>query len=342
MKSAWKAWAWRVGKALLVLVILGAVGRQFYGDLTRLDPTQLQLRPGWLAVSALCYLGGLALSAWFWHHLLYVFGQRPHLTAALRGYFLGHLGKYVPGKAWALLLRGGCVAGPDVRFGVAIVSSFYEVLTTMAAGGLVAAVIFGLDPPHVPGLEWHPAWTGVILLALCGVPLLPGVFNFAVIRVARRLERGGTPTVPRLRLRTLALGLAATAVGWGLLGAGVWALLQGALAAPPSWDASTWARCTGAIGLAYVAGFLALLWPGGLGVREYFLLHLLAFAGPAAVVAAAVLLLRLVWTAAELVAAAALLLLKPRDESSSPGGSLQEPPGLEDSSRGLQTSVPRP
>ena len=65
------------------------------------------------------------------------------------------------------------------------------------------------------------------------------------------------------------------------------------------------------MGLAYVAGFLAFLVPGGIGVREYFLLHLLAFAGPAKGVAAAVLVLRLVWTAAELVAAGVLFFVKP-------------------------------
>ena len=51
--------------------------------------------------------------------------------------------------------------------------------------------------------------------------------------------------------------------------------------------------------------------PSGVGVREYFLLALLGFAGPEALVAMAVLLLRLVWTATELLLAGLLLPLRP-------------------------------
>jgi uncharacterized membrane protein YbhN (UPF0104 family) len=307
MKTAWKRRAWLIFKWLLALAILLAIGRQFYGDLARLDLHQLELRPGWLILSAVLYLLGLSLSAWYWYHLLHAFDQRPRLFATVRGYFLGHLGKYVPGKAWALLLRADCVAGPEVRFGVAIISSFYEVLTTMAAGALVAAAVFTVDPRHVPGLDWHPLWTGLILLALCGVPLLPGVFNFVVARMARRFEKIESYALPRLRLTTLVAGLAATSAGWALLGLAVWALLQAVLPEPPALGLETWARCTGSIGLAYVAGFLAVFLPGGIGVREYLLRYLLAFAGPEALIVVAVLLLRVVWTAAEVLLAGVLV-----------------------------------
>src|SRR5947209_5012146 len=160
MSTPWKRRAWPLLKRALALVIVAAVGWQFYRDLSRLDLAELTLRPGWVVVSGALYLAGLAFSAWYWHHLLHVFGERTSLLAAARGYFVGHLGKYVPGKAWALLLRGGAVA-PDVRFGVAVISSFYEVLTTMAAGALVAAVSFVAYPPEVPGLSWPPLLTGL-------------------------------------------------------------------------------------------------------------------------------------------------------------------------------------
>ncbi len=184
MKTAWQRWGWPSLKGILALVILAAIGHKFYGDLGRLDRSTLTLEPGWLLLSGVLYLLGLLPSAWYWHHLLHVFGERPRRLTVLRAYFLGHMGKYVPGKAWALLLRGSFVRGPETRFGVAIISSFYEVLTTMASGALVAAIIFAIDPPDVPGLGWHPLLTRLLLLAACGVPLLPVVFNFLVGRMA--------------------------------------------------------------------------------------------------------------------------------------------------------------
>ncbi len=103
------------------------------------------------------------------------------------------------------------------------------------------------------------------------------------------------------------------AIGWLLLGLSVWALLQGVLREPPPWSIGTWMHCTGSIALAYVAGFLVVVVPAALGVREYFLTHLLAFASPARpTLDAAVIMLRLTWTAVEVIAAAVLLCLRER------------------------------
>jgi hypothetical protein len=356
MKNLLKRWGWPFAKGLLAIAIVVAVGRQFLADLRQPELAELELHPGWLVLSGALYLVGLLLSAWFWHHLLHVFGQRPHLLAVLRAYFLGHLGKYVPGKAWALLLRGGSVRGPRVRFGVAIVASFYEVLTTMAAGALLAALAFVIDPPDVPGLAWHPLLTGLFLLIVCGLPLLPGVFNFVVGRMGERFARLESFRLPRLRLGTLLLGLLATTIGWGFVGLSGWAALQAVLPEPPGLTLLVWLRCCGSIALAYVAGFVVVFMPSGIGVREYFLVPLLAFAGPRPLIVAAVLWLRLVWTASEVVLAGLLLTLpreaedvreepRPQGESSSPGGTAATAPtGLEDSPRGFAAAVfcPRP
>lgn len=312
MKTAWQRWAWPLLKGVLALAILTFIGHRFYTDLSRRDWTTLTLEPGWLLLCGVLYPLGLLPSAWYWHHVMHVFGERPRPLTVLRAYFVGHLGKYVPGKAWALLLRGSFVRGPQTRFGVAIISSFYEVLTTMASGALLAALVFAIDPPEVPGLGWHPLLTGLLLLAACGVPLLPVVFNFIVGRMAARFQQVESFRLPPLRAGTLLVGLAAIAVGWLVLGLSVWAMLQAVLHEPPAWSIGTWMRCSGSIGLAYVAGFLIVFLPGGIGAREYFLLNLLSFAGPQSLIAVAVLLLRLVFTAVEVVLAAVLICIRER------------------------------
>jgi uncharacterized membrane protein YbhN (UPF0104 family) len=313
MRTAWKRWRWPLLKGALGLAILTAIGSKFYIDLSRLDWTTLTLRSEWLVLSSVLYLLGLLPSAWYWHHLLRVFGQRPRRLTVLRAYFMGHMGKYVPGKAWALLLRGNFVRGPHTRFGVAIISSFYEVLTTMASGALLAALIFAFDPPEVPGLGWHPLLTGLLLLAACGVPLLPVVFNFIVGRMAARFQQVESFQLPPLRAGTLLLGLAATGVGWLILGLSVWALTHGVMREPPAWSIAAWLRCTGSIGLALVAGFVIVFLPVGLGARELLLAQLLAFAHPEqATIEAMVIVLRLVWTAVEVIAAAVLICIRER------------------------------
>jgi uncharacterized membrane protein YbhN (UPF0104 family) len=76
----------------------------------------------------------------------------------------------------------------------------------------------------------------------------------------------------------------------------------------------------GAVALCYVAGFVILFAPGGLGVREYVLMKALTprfgiadtttAEGLAIVIA---LLLRLVWTIGEVLVALSLFFIKPRN-----------------------------
>ncbi len=122
----------------------------------------------------------------------------------------------------------------------------------------------------------------------------------------------------RLHISVIVLGegLVMASVGWMLLGASLWAVLQAVLDVPDEPRLMTlaeWGQLSAILSLAYVAGFIVVFMPSGLGVREFFLRVFLLpelsrqWTGEknAVVVAIwAVLLLRLVWTAAELVTTA--------------------------------------
>ncbi len=334
---------WPAGKAVLALVILLAIGWRFYRDLQRPDLWQRPFHPGWLLASAVLYLLGLGTSALYWFRLLRGIGQRPTFLAVVRAYYVGHLGKYAPGKAWSVLLRATLTHGPGVRGGYAALTAFYEVLTTMAAGALLAVVLLAaLGPassapfdPHALGRMLlgradggaEPDRAAVLALAALlflavGTPLVPPLFN----RLARRLTlpfRGkDAPPLPRLGTAALVEGLLITAAGWLLLGLSLWSALQATAPRPLPWTAELLGRATAYLGIAYVAGFVLLVAPGGLGVREFFLTLFLTpevvraldvDADEArATVVLAVLALRLVWTAAEVVMAAAVFWLPVR------------------------------
>jgi hypothetical protein len=335
------------------LAILAAVGRYFYRDLARAGaigeggmetPTgeslwQHLLHPGWLVLSGVFYILGLGCSAWFWIRLLKSVGQQPETLPAIRAYYLGHLGKYLPGKAWALVLRAGLVRGPRVKVAVAGVTSLYEVLTTMAAGALLAAVLFavGASDTAAPGdwsafrrlfTERDPETSALdrkvlvalalAMLVIVGLPILPPVFNRLVsrLRSLKNLLAKQPPSEivdPRrlhIRMTVLLEGLAMTAFGWMLLGASLWAVLQALVDEPRLMTLAEWGQLSAILSLAYVAGFIVVIMPSGLGVREFFLRVFLLpelsrqWTGEknSVVIAIwAVLLLRLVWTAAELV-----------------------------------------
>src|SRR5262249_28795745 len=106
-------------------------------------------------------------------------------------------------------------------------------------------------------------------------------------------------------------------------GASLWAVLAAVVPQVAVWDWSNLATYTGFLALAYVASFVILVVPGGLGVREFLLTlflvpeigRLLGEKGEARALAIlVVLLLRLVWTMAEVVAVSVVYWL-PTGES---------------------------
>jgi hypothetical protein len=327
MGAWWKKWWWRLAKALITLGIVFYIGRQFARDLSYPGLWERSFGFGWLLLSGALYLPALGGWAFFWYRLLRAQGQDPTPATAARAYYVGLMGKYAPFKAWALVMRALLVRGPRVHVGVAGVTAFYEVLTTMATGVLVALVLFVMQVP-----AWFAPWDWdtlgrllradpepdtspldpriLALLALgllvpLGIPILPPVYNRLMGRLARRFQPPDAPALPRLRLSALGQGVAVIAVSWFLMGASLLAVLQAVLDRPPPLTWASLQQHTALIGLGYVAGFTIFFIPAAIGVREQFLKVLLVpelvgdRPGPTAALVA--VLLRLVWTTAEFV-----------------------------------------
>jgi hypothetical protein len=338
MRKGLRRW-WPWLKLTIGLLIVFFIARQFLRDLWNMDRTTLLgLHFGWLALSAVLYLAGLGVYGTFWRRLLGRLGGHPPWGASLRAYYLGHFGKYIPGKAWALFLRASIIHSHGVRLALSVLTSLYEVLTTMASGALLAAVLFaflhtatrhGLDVRYLLTVVWEqPAdaelsRTEAVVLALClvavtALPLQPVFFN----RLTRRLIHHPTehPHPPHIRFVWFLEGLGTTALGWLLLGASLAAALQ-AIAPGPYATPATLGRLAAALSCSYVAGFVVLFTSNGLGVREFFLAlfiapeleQLLGIGAADARVKAvlAVIVLRLVWTMAEVMLAGCLFWMRP-------------------------------
>src|SRR5437764_2487180 len=259
-------WLWPTARVLLVGVVVVAVGWQFFSILRKPDlwARPVRLPPGALAVAAALYAAGLGFSALFWYLLLRLLGQQPSGRATLRAYFVGQLGRYIPGKLVGLGMRARLLTGPGVRLGVAVLTVVYESLTTIASGVLLALLLFALGAPGHAALGWR----ALALLALVGVLLLPGVFNRLVDRTARPFRAADAPPLPRVQGGTLVAGLALTACGWLVQGGSLWVLVEGL--EPGAWasPAEGWGRCAAYVALASAAGFLVLAAPGGPGVAD--------------------------------------------------------------------------
>jgi len=285
-------------KLTVMVVILWGMQRTVRSALDELAQQQWSLaalRPGWLVLSAVLYLAGLFPSTLFWHRLLELFGQPASLPRTVRSWYVGSLGKYVPGKATVIVLRTALLRRDGVGIAISTATIFYETLTTMAVGAFVSGAIL-LVMMHD---NWRLVLLSIGLMATAGAPTVPAIFK----RLARLagIERAAPAAIDRLDhlgARGLARAWGEIAVGWCLVGASIWATLCAIDGESSHAVPAQVALAIAAGALSVVAGFVSLI-PGGLVVRDAVMLELLAPSvgtGPALVCA---LMARLVWLLSE-------------------------------------------
>lgn len=305
--SSRKKWLLRLVKLLILAAVLWWVHdtlTEGYAELRRREQGRWGWQPGWLAIAGGIYLLGLLPFGLFWHRVLLTFGQRPRLGQSLRAYYIGHLGKYVPGKAMVVLIRAGLIRSHRVGVAVAAVSVFLETLTMMAVGACAAAayLVFFFRQ------QWSWSCAAAALMAVSLAPTLPPVFRRLVrlLRVAKADPRAADQ-LERFGFATLLTGWLLSLVGWAGLGLSYWATLRG-LGVQGMAPIGDLPRYVAGVALAVVAGFLLLVLPAGVGVREAFLAKLmipyldgLGHAQSNAIAWASAFLLRLVWTVSELI-----------------------------------------
>lgn len=300
-KTPWLRYAKQALRVVILTLVAWGIWRtvsQARAEFARHAFSLWSVDRAWLLAAGLAYTLGLMPCWVFWHRTLRAMGQHPSWRDSLTAYWIGNLGKYVPGKAMVVVLRTGIVRGPRVDTTVAATSVFVETLTFMAIGALVSALIL-LTSSQNPMM----LLLAVILMICAGVPTLPPIFR----RVVRWLQvHRANPEIDRaiagLNIRLLATGWCSIGVGWLLLGVSLLATLRSMPSAGIPVDV-VWTDLpllTASVGLAMVAGFLSLV-PGGLGVRDWILMTLMVprYGAAAAVISA--VLLRVVWMLSELV-----------------------------------------
>jgi hypothetical protein len=306
--SRLRMWLMRGWKPVLALVIIALVARHFIRILSQpeLDPYPFALRIHLLIPAALLYLGAHTCWAWFWVRLLRSQGVQVTLLAGLRAYFISQFGKYIPGKAWVILIRVAMLRGsPGGTPLIVGVTATYETLTSMGAGatlGLLLLPWVGVVPSQVSN-------NVELVGAIAALPLVLGVLNkMAARRIAKLRGPDATP-LPSPPITLLLQGFLHGVAGWCLLGIATGFAIQAVAPEPPPPTFDSFLADLGAMALAYVAGFFVLVAPGGLGIRELILQYALAprfepkLGSQLANALAAVvsLVLRLTWTLAELL-----------------------------------------
>lgn len=307
----------RVVKWVACALVLAFVGQRASTLVNSDELSQLRIDPVSLVLSGIVYALGWLPSVWFWRQMMIAHGQNPPVSLVTRAYYCGHLGKYIPGKATVLLIRGGMLNSAGYRFSTAALTAAYETLASMGAGLAVGLAMLPwlITRDQLPaGLKWmsfllDPQWMMsalLITIAILSTPLVAKILN----RVATSMSKDVVSESQRevIEPSFVLIGVVVFCVSWWIMGLSLGLAIQGISDVP--WDLSDWPRWTGATALATSLGFIAIFAPGGVGVREAVLMEILgATPGVGSEVAVAVaIVLRLVWLVTELAISGLLFL----------------------------------
>jgi hypothetical protein len=266
----------------------------------RAQPIQWHLSPAWIAASVLVVFAAYAVLIEAWRRVVLSMGERLRFGPAARIWFLASLGKYVPGKVWAIAGAAVLAQRAGVDPSVAVAAAL--VLQALAiASGAAAVALTARDAFQAAGPGMLPLAGAVVLLSLVGIAAL------ASQPVLDRLNRLLPSSIPPLRAvppAMLALAFGANLLAWAAYGFTLLCLARGLL---PGVILSI-PQAIGVFACSYLVGFLALFAPGGLGPREsVFLLMLAGDIGLKPAIGLAVAS-RLLLTGTEILPAVPLLL----------------------------------
>ncbi|HUR93402.1 MAG TPA: lysylphosphatidylglycerol synthase domain-containing protein [Gemmatimonadales bacterium] len=289
---------WLVGLAIVVFAARSLARN--WAEL-RAQPLAWQVEPGYLLLSAVVVWSMYALLVVAWRTMLLGWGQQLDGWTASRIWTVSSLGKYLPGKVWAVagmaLMAQRAGIAPWAATGSAVV------LQALAIGS--GAAVAGLTGRRALEAA-HPGASGSLILlvaaAIAGVLLLmwpPFIRRVLALASPGAEARGAPPAFG------VAFGIVANVVAWLGYGMALWLLARGLL--PEAGLRPTLAITV--FTASYLAGFLALFAPGGLGVREG--LFILMLQGPLGIGAATALALasRVLLTITEFGAAVPFLVL---------------------------------
>ncbi|MGB7817145.1 MAG: lysylphosphatidylglycerol synthase domain-containing protein [Ornithinibacter sp.] len=286
----------RIGLLVVILVGVGiALWRNWDAVSSELVLISWPVLVGAFALTVLAP----AVTLMGWRVLLADLGSDLHPAPAASIFFVGQLGKYLPGSVWTILVQtemGARLKVPRRRMAVAGLLAIGLAVLTGSLMGLPAV------PPLVDRESSALSWWWVVLAAGLGAVLLwPRLLNAVIARGLRLIRR--EPLEHDLSGRAVALTVAWFAGAWVSTGLGVFLLARSVAPGAPVGQLLVASIC--GFALASAAGMFSVLVPAGVGVRDGVLALLLVTLMPLSAATAVVVVARFLAVLADLGLAAA-------------------------------------
>jgi len=299
-----RRWWWRAAQVALALLVVGLAVRKLALNWAELRSQAIhwEIQPGWLLAAAAITWAAYGLLVEAWRRVVVSMGQRLEYRDAARICMVSNLGKYIPGKVWAI--AGNALLAQQAGVDATVSVAAAMVLQALAlASGVALVGILGPATLRAYGTGYVAATVILGVLAVLGVLALT---SGRLLGILRRVLPAAMPTLTPVPLGVMLAAFAANVCAWAAYGLAFVCLSRGIT--PDA--ALTWSQASTVFTISYLVGLVALFAPGGVGPRESLFVVLLT--GPLGPKLAVVLALasRVLLTITELGAAAPFLLVR--------------------------------
>ena len=239
--------------------------------------------------------GGMLIIGLGWRLWLAVLGARRPARDTLQWYYVGQLGKYVPGGIWPVIGRSEMARRGGVPPSVGYSSTVLSLGVTYLAAILTVAIALAAGAAGGEGVPWRPV---LVLLPLGVLALNPRILA-AVLRLARRVSRRALD-IPVPRWGTSVWLLIWHVPAWLAIGTATWLVAVALDTSTPDFRNILFATV-----LSWVVGFLVVPAPGGIGVREAIFVAAATSMSSAGVAAAVAVVARVIFILVDVLSAGA-------------------------------------
>src|SRR5215208_2091215 len=136
-RRVWRLLQFTAG-ALLVGLAVRSIALNWQS--LRAQPVDWELSAGWIAISVLVVFASYALLIEAWRRVVLSMGERLPFFTAARIWFLASLGKYVPGKVWAVAGAAVLARRAGVDPSAAVAGALVLQALALGSGAVVVAL----------------------------------------------------------------------------------------------------------------------------------------------------------------------------------------------------------
>lgn len=193
----------RIARVVFLVVIAGFVWWSLHGRFDEVVTALRDLSPAALAAALLLVGIGLAITAEMWLCILRSLGSELPRRPGFAVFFVGQLGKYVPGSVWSIGIQAHLARDSGVRRRGTVSASLVFLGVNVATAVLLGVLLAWTLHVRLPVAGW--------VQALVVVGAVVGLTPVVVSTLARRVA-GQAPSIPPRRMAViLALMVAAWA-----------------------------------------------------------------------------------------------------------------------------------